>query len=505
MSNFAIRWTKPETLMLLPVMGLLAVLVASEPLGIQQGPLRVIAVILAGVVTLLLATTYPAAFVAPVLFLPRLMQISALSGLGPAQDWTELQVAGGLLAAGLLLRSLLTAPSAQAIRFPRRNGTSGEGAAMPAPGLRPFAGSLFPFLFFAVAVAVSYLYTLAPEYGAAKLTGFLTLGCALFLAPSLLFASERDFRDFVVGTALFGMVVAASSLSFSATGAMAASANPSHIGKAQVIGLAILLLLYSRIANRWLRWFVLLGCIPWLALGLVSAQSRGALLSLLLVFTLSLFVDAMASPLVSRRQMIFVAAVLVCAILFMSAFWFYGTEASRYRSKSAEIVALIQGSGEAHGTAVERLVYYRAALDAWWQHPVLGWGIGSWSMIFWQQDIRQYPHNLFFEVLVEQGLAGLAALLLFLATVFKHLRASLAETAARFPFLLPCAVYLLSISMFSGDLDDDRFVWFWCGATLMGCALARSEMGVSPMPESEVRAAGFSQPSQVAEHLSGGD
>src|ERR1035437_1758125 len=128
---------------------------------------------------------------------------------------------------------------------------------------------------------------------------------------------------------------------------------------------------------------------------------------------LSYFVDAMRSPLVSRRQMAIVAAVLVGAVMLLSVFWFYGAEAARFRYKAAETIALLQGDSQARGTAVQRLGYYGAALDSWLKRPLLGWGIGGWSMAYWHQDIREYPHNLFLEVLVEQGLVGLLLLSFF--------------------------------------------------------------------------------------------
>ncbi|MGB7547834.1 MAG: O-antigen ligase family protein [Terracidiphilus sp.] len=254
---------------------------------------------------------------------------------------------------------------------------------------------------------------------------------------------------------------------------MGATANPAHIGKGQVIGLAMLLLLCWPYKQPRMRALILLVCIPWLALGMVSAETRGPLFSLVFVLLLSYFFPAMRSPLISRRQMTFAVVALMGAVMLLSMFWFYGSEASRFRSKSDELVTLVQDMGEAHGTAVMRLTYYRGAFDAWLERPLLGWGVGGWSMVFWQQDFRQYPHNLFFEVMVEQGLAGIAALMFFLITVLRQLRANLAATSELFPALLPCLIYLLSIAMFSGDLDDDRFIWFWCGMTLVGCELVR--------------------------------
>lgn len=465
MSEATLRWATPGRLLMLPMAALAVVLTAREALGIQAGPLLIIAAFLAAALTLVVVVRHPAAFIAPVLFLPHLKEVGILSQFGPASDWTALQVAGGLLAIGIGLRWLTQ---------DQRSAWGGGAGSDAAAGAwqTSIRGPVTAFVLFAAVVVLSYVYTTAPHYGSHKLVAFATLGCTMFFAPFLLFAGERDVWDFTVGTVLFGMLVAASSLSFSATGAMGAEDNPSHIGKGQVIGLAILLLLYTPIRNKWLRACVLFVLVPALAIGLVSAETRGPLFSLLFVLILSFCLDSFRSPVVTRRQMAFAGCALVAAVILLSTFWFYGAEAFKFQYKAAEIVNLVEGNNEAKGTAVERLVFYRAAVELWTERPVFGWGLGGWSMAYWHNDTRNYPHNLLCETLVEQGLVGLAALLLLFRSVFRHLRSYKAAVRARFPCLLPGLVYLISIAMFSGDLDDDRFIWFWCGLVLAGCALA---------------------------------
>lgn len=76
MTNLSSRWATPGRLAVLPLAGLVAALAAREPLGIQADPLRVIGAFLAGTLVLVLAARYPAAFAAPVLFLPRFKEVS---------------------------------------------------------------------------------------------------------------------------------------------------------------------------------------------------------------------------------------------------------------------------------------------------------------------------------------------------------------------------------------------------------------------------------------------
>lgn len=493
----------PRSLVLVPLVVLILLVVARGPLGIEAGPIRIFAVALLGVGAVVMAIRYPAAFLAPVLFLPELDKVSQvylLRGLGPVDDWTQRQVIFGLVLLGVFFRWISEARHLN----PGLNGeTSTSGLAKnatAAPSRGRYARRAFAsFAIFVVLVTISYGYTLSPNYAQEKLTEFLVFGLGLFLIAGWLFTSTRDFRDFTVGTVIFGVIVAISSLRFSATGALAQGANPSHIGKGQVIGLTILLLLYTPVANRRLRTFLLLFCIPLLALGLVSSEARGPLFSLFLVLIIGYFVSSMRPISMNRRQMLFVAAALVGSVMVLSAFWFYGTESARFQSKNAEIVSLLQGSGEVQGTAVERLNYYKAASQIWLQHPVFGSGLGSWSMVYWHQDERTYPHNLFFEVLVEQGLAGVIALLVFLVAVFRQLRESQSQLAGLFPYLLPCLVYLMSIAMFSDDLGGDRFLWFWCGLALAACSLTEPVRSQSPESKRQKALLRYKQPSLIHE------
>lgn len=467
MSDPTMRWATPSRQITLAVAALAMVLAAKSALGIQADPLKIIAAFMASILTLIVAAKHPAAFVAPVLFLPPVMDAGSLDDFGLAGKLTALELACVLLGAGVVLRWLA---------YPHHRSVDQKLFDLSremeyAKRSRSASGPVLAFLFFAAVVAFSYLYTAGPHYGAQKLIAFSTLGCAMFLTPFALFKSDNDVQDFTVGTALFGMLVAASSLSFSATGAMGAQDNPAHIGKGQAIGLAILLLVYTPIRNRWLKAFVLFACIPGLAVGLVSAETRGPLFSLMLVLILSFCVESFRSPVITRKQMAFVGAAFVGSVMLLSTFWFYGEEASKFQYKATEIVSLLENSNEAKGTAVQRLVYYRAAVELWTERPLIGWGIGGWSMAYWRSDIREYPHNLFLETMVEQGLIGLTALVLFFNSILHHLRASRAQFGPCLPCLLPGLVYLVSIAMFSGDLADDRFIWFWCGFVLAGCAL----------------------------------
>lgn len=115
-----------------------------------------------------------------------------------------------------------------------------------------------------------------------------------------------------------------------------------------------------------------------------------------------------------------------------------------------------------------RSQYYPAAIEYWWQRPLLGHGMGAWPLLHFQGDFRAYPHNIILEILVEFGLVGLLLFIWLLAAAARSL-GSLQRIAAD-PLriiVLMVAVNALANAMVSGDLPDNRFLFASLGLMLL--------------------------------------
>jgi O-antigen ligase len=55
----------------------------------------------------------------------------------------------------------------------------------------------------------------------------------------------------------------------------------------------------------------------------------------------------------------------------------------------------------------ERILAQQFALAHWLEAPLIGWGIGEFYLLY---GVLMYPHNLFIEILMEEGLVGFALL-----------------------------------------------------------------------------------------------
>jgi O-antigen ligase len=468
--------------LLMMAVSLTAVAGVWQGLGMEMDPIWILAGVVACTLGLLLLANYPAAFIIPFLFMPQYKPLPILSRFPETREFTA-------LAATAILLGL-----AMALRLMRPSSGPGELGAL----LRGQWKGIRTYVMFAAIVAASYLYTSAPIYGEDKLLRFLTFGGLAFFSAFVLLQTEEDIRDFVVGTVLFALGVAAYSVLLARTGPSSASENPVHIGMGQLIGMAIVLLLYYPISDSRLRIASRFVCIPVLAVGLVSSLTRGPILGVVLVMGLSLVVSSLRPPWISRKMIALSLAAAAAAVLVIASGLFRGRAEARLQQKISELKEIATRSSAVQGSAVQRMTLYKDAIQAIRDRPILGWGVGGWIRFFNHTDFldlprppeghfktghvhyEHYPHNLFLEVGVEEGFVGLAALLIFLGGVFGALKENDHEVMIRFPFLLPVFIYLLFITQVSGEIVDNRFLWFWCGAVLVGCQISKTSWSEEP-------------------------
>jgi O-antigen ligase len=77
------------------------------------------------------------------------------------------------------------------------------------------------------------------------------------------------------------------------------------------------------------------------------------------------------------------------------------------------------------------------------------------------------------EIAFEEGLIGLTAFLILLGLVAAAIIRMLRTSRSHFLVLGQLVLYCLIISLFSGDLDDNRLLWLWIGVTLSICRLVQ--------------------------------
>lgn len=109
------------------------------------------------------------------------------------------------------------------------------------------------------------------------------------------------------------------------------------------------------------------------------------------------------------------------------------------------------------GVDYARMIRYDTALDMFYSSPLIGNGVGSFSIYFEGVDLRSYPHNLFLEVLSELGLVGLLNILLLISlSVFSVYFSKKKSWNVANITVISLTIFFLLNAMVSGDINDNR-------------------------------------------------
>ena len=420
-------------------------------------PMFTFAAILFGFAFLLAAFYRPAAFLAVPVFAS---QFKSMPGLRSIQGHVDLTLLSLCVAVFVILSHAI---------FASRRVQVGPGR---------FAGSskqITAFFFFVLIVAASYLYTPAPQYGGEKLIRVLLIGSFFLLAPLYLINSEEDLRDF--GLAFVGLALMQAFVLFARVGrvssasAGAPDSDVTRIGAGWLLGMAILFLAFFQVTKTsFSRKVLSVFAMPILVAGLIASASRGALFATLIagMFLLHRVYKG-------RSKVVVMAIVILALVCAGGAFYFLRSMGNgKYSEKAHEIEAMASGH-QSSGTAAERFEFYRAAFREVEQRPLLGLGVGGWSVYYWGKDERAYPHDLLLEISTEEGLVGIFGFAIFLWAIYRANRDLSELTGAHFAVVGGLLLYMLVATAFSGDLDDDRILWLWSGMALAVLHLARTQ------------------------------
>jgi O-antigen ligase len=337
--------------------------------------------------------------------------------------------------------------------------------------------AIIAFLVFLLVVVMSYTYTVAPNMGAHKLLKFGAIDSLLFFAPMMVFKREEHIRQFVWAVVVLSIALTVRVLLglFDPTVLPLVPARPgefaTQLGAGQLLGITVLLIFFSKQLTRWPKSLAAVTAIV-VGTGLIASAARGPLVSVFVALLAGAFM--MRPVLGSKKLLVATAVLVVCAFASMAVFVEQLPSArDTFARKQSELMLLFSGASPG-GTAEQRVEMFNAATDAFLERPILGWGVGGWGVYYRGTETPpDWPHNIFLDVLVDEGLVGMFAFLVLLALIIGKLK-YLVQSGSRFDFLAPVCLYCLLISMPSNDIDS-RVLWFWTGTVLAASRLARSE------------------------------
>lgn len=338
---------------------------------------------------------------------------------------------------------------------------------------------LILFILLALIVAFSFFFTPSPEYGANKIMRFSLIGVTMFLTPLIIVQSQKDVKHllqfFMYSVFLLLFAVLAQFVYFLFIGKFALllgyfnrfslpGANPIQVGRFLAIGATFMLVYLIRRSNNNSKPIII--SIIALLFGLIATGSRGPLLSIIigLLFYVFLFEKV-------QRQRIFMYGFFVVFVSLGLLFLFPEDLTQRFFDVTQGAVLMTTEGVKKVSTIATRLSYWQMSIESWvsslWNN-ILGLGAGGFSSLFIWRDWRWYPHNVFFEVLVEFGSIGITIFISFLLISFKDIQKGIIKGALSEHSALWIAATLVMFiaAQFSGDINDNRLLWMLIGISI---------------------------------------
>jgi cell division protein FtsW (lipid II flippase) len=344
--------------------------------------------------------------------------------------------------------------------------------------LPPFLHYIRYMLIFSIILFIGLIYTSSPVYGTDKAVRVFLFNIPLFIVTVLFISDRKHIYNIiyvVVGLSLIlGIVMFFQGIQSFIGGRLdeyvlrmtILGANP--IASARIFSVALIILLVAGFygEKRRLKTFYYSLALFFL-FALVATNSRGPLVSTFLAILLfAYFLSGMNKLKVIAFLIMFISTFLVVMSLLPE----YLT--GRYEALLQIDAAQRQLEGPGVDTIGSRQMMWGMALagtfNSIWTF-FLGNGTGSFSSLFHFGDFRWYPHNMFFEVLYEVGFVGLFFLLLH----FFHIssrgveiwRWTSNQSSDRSLLVIIIAILISTFVsiMFSGDLPDNRILWFLFG------------------------------------------
>jgi O-antigen ligase len=178
---------------------------------------------------------------------------------------------------------------------------------------------------------------------------------------------------------------------------------------------------------------------------------------------------------VVKRYIVPLIGIMVLSIFIL----IYFSEAISETLTINRLLALLQPGMEP--ASATRLRHYEIAIPLWLEKPILGHGIGSWPILNGIGDVRDYPHNVFLEIMVEFGLIGLS---LFVGMVIFGLRTlgswgSIAREPARI-LILMLFVNVFVNAQVSGDIGYNNIMFGIFGLLVLTRRSVARTKGSSP-------------------------
>ncbi len=336
------------------------------------------------------------------------------------------------------------------------------------------------FFFFVSMLIISNLYTKSPNSGFLKTMRFSIFNSFLFLGgisigftkkTRIRFLKILHFMIFIYSLIYVYFLKGMIGMNFKELAnyhmRLSLVGNPIGVGRIfSILSLiSIICLFYEK--NNYKKIFYILCTILGLIIT-ISTNSRGPFFALIISILIYLFFFTK----LNMKKIVY--ALILISLLFIIIFSLLPESLiSRYKLFGNKEVHISKKQVSVFNTFIIRENYIKKSLAYLNENPeklIFGVGLGGFSYIITNRDIRAYPHNIFVEIILELGIIGLVLFILpflFLLNDFILTKNKINESEyGQIIFWIMLTVLFLLNAQVSGDINDNRLLWFFQGGVV---------------------------------------
>ncbi len=344
----------------------------------------------------------------------------------------------------------------------------------------PIGKFIWPLILFSFWIFITLSYT--PEFkdGAAKAVRFSIFNIPLFFLTITLVQTKKSLKrviHFFIAAALFFSVIMiyqgitnlfSGNLLLYVVRLSVLGANPIASARIFSVAFAMLFVIFYFEPGKRIKFFYLI-ILCLLAAALIVTQSRGPLVSVLGAIMIFLYFYS------GKRKSIVLVNFFAVFILFLGILLILpGNLTERYLSVFGGQSNLSMYLGQGSGTITEaiRIEFWSRTIIHSFDSAVkffIGHGSNAFRALFPFYTNAPYPHNILIEILYEFGAIGLVIFGWHLSQIENMARKTLKITKSKIEgyrilviFIIAATTAFFSV-MFSGDLTENRYLWFFFG------------------------------------------
>jgi len=327
------------------------------------------------------------------------------------------------------------------------------------------------YMLFSIVLLFSGFYTPSPNYGWQKIGLFLIFNTTMFITPFIIIKKVKDsvqiLSTYIIILILMYALMAGDVINFlfsvknvqSLIRISVLGSNPIGTGLIIAIGLGMLLIFIHR--SKISQWIILIPIVGLMAIGLIATGSRGPIFSLIAGIAVYFVVF--------EKINIFRISISLFLLLFIFGILFLILPESityRFINYTTGDLVIYQDGVKHVSTIALRFQYWQLSLSEWFRNirtVLVGVGAGGFSSFYILRDYTFYPHNMFFEILLELGIIGVSIIVLFFSKVWLFI----INYKDRINYSLPTAFWIIAAlitffaAQFSGDIARNRTLWMF--------------------------------------------